>query len=155
MNVVNRLAAIAIGLICLGFIMIGVAWNGAASRDCIQCQFPYVISGGLGGLGLIVAGASLLLFEAGRRMLTRLEQKLDALQQPALPAAAPATNGGAPKATAANGRVIVGRSSFHRPDCRLVEGKEDMDAASPDEAIALGLQPCRVCDPLSAAAKKK
>jgi methylphosphotriester-DNA--protein-cysteine methyltransferase len=54
----------------------------------------------------------------------------------------------------ANGMVVVGRASFHRPDCRLVEGKEDLDYASQDEATARGLSPCRVCDPTKPATRQ-
>ncbi len=26
------------------FVMIGLAWNGAAGRACVDCQFPYLLS---------------------------------------------------------------------------------------------------------------
>jgi hypothetical protein len=149
---------IALGFLTLGFIAIALAWNGAARYDSIQQQFPFAISGGIAGLGFIGIGLSLLLFEAGRRMVANLNTRFDALTE-ALSGAKPAaveTNGTASKAkatAASNGRVVVGRSSFHRPDCRLVAAKQDSTFASTEEAVALGLQPCRVCEPTAAASR--
>lgn len=142
---------LALGFLSVGFIMIGVAWNGAASVDAPESQIPYLLSGGLGGIGLIGLGSALLLFIAGRRMLNRLESKYDAVIDVIRETAGLRTNGevttnGARKEPS-DGSVVIGRSSFHRPDCRLVIGKEDMEAVEPEEAEARGLQPCRVCEP--------
>jgi hypothetical protein len=46
-------------LIVVGFIMIVIAWDGAASLDFIQGQFPYLLSGAMPGLALIIVGAGL------------------------------------------------------------------------------------------------
>jgi hypothetical protein len=46
-------------LIVAGFIMIVIAWDGAASLDFIQGQFPYLLSGAMPGLALIIVGAGL------------------------------------------------------------------------------------------------
>lgn len=46
-------------LIVVGFIMIVIAWDGAASLDYIQGQFPYLLSGAMPGLALIIVGAGL------------------------------------------------------------------------------------------------
>jgi len=156
---------LSLGFMSLGFIMIGVAWNGAASQDCIECQLPYVLSGGVGGLGLIILGAGLLLFIAGRRLLQRMEAKYDAilevLRETAGLAAAnghASSNGkaSAPQADQTlEGMVIIGRSSFHLPTCRLVEGKDEMDALPLEEAVARSLEACRVCDPLAPQTKTK
>ncbi|MFA5891591.1 MAG: hypothetical protein WDA27_11680 [Actinomycetota bacterium] len=153
-------AAVALGFLGLGFLFILLGWNGSAGVNCVDCQIPYLISGGAAGLGFIILGAGLLLFEAGRRARGQLESKIDELvdairrntERPADTEAPPAAAPAAPRRTAktaasTNGNVVIGRSSFHRPGCRLVEGKEDLDHASKDEAIARGLQPCRVCDP--------
>jgi hypothetical protein len=150
---------LALGFISLGFILIGVGWNGAASKDCVECQLPYLLSGGIAGLGLIVLGASLLLFVAGRRMLDRLDGKFDSLIEAAQGMAAgehAATNGKAPVPQAVpDGMVVVGRSSFHLPDCRLVQGKETMDTATIEDAQARGLNACRVCEPTAVRSSKR
>lgn len=46
-------------LIVVGFLMIVVAWDGAAELDFIQGQFPYLLSGAIPGLALIIIGAGL------------------------------------------------------------------------------------------------
>jgi hypothetical protein len=160
---------LALTFLAAGFTVIGLAWNGASSVDFTQGQIPYLISGGATGLGLIALGGGLLMFESGRRARIRIESRMDELIIAVRESGASA-NGEvkeqvkgvqakeALQTAAANGMVVVGRSSFHRPDCRLVSGKEELDFATPDEARARGLSPCRVCDPLGvetkAAAKK-
>lgn len=47
-----------IGLAVAGFVLISFAWGQAASREAVALQVPYLISGGLTGLGLIVLGAT-------------------------------------------------------------------------------------------------
>jgi hypothetical protein len=153
-------AAIALAFITIGFLFLGVGWNGAAGQDCVPCQIPYLLSGGGVGLGLIIIGTGLLLFEAGRRVITRLEERIDRLNETLLLGAlssngrAPteaSTDAGAPSPTA----VVIGVSSFHLQDCRLVEGKDDLTYGSADEAGARCLTPCRVCDPSGALSKTK
>lgn len=157
---------VALALIGLGFLLIIVAWSGASRVACVDCQMPYLLSGGFLGLGFITVGSALLLFEAGRRLLGHLESKLDELNT-SIQQIRGSTNGTAPaisvattkpvaaaKKSPTNGLVVVGRSSFHRPDCRLVEGKDDLDYASKDEAVARGLTPCRVCDPARETARR-
>lgn len=151
---------LALGFISLGFVLIGVGWNGSASYDTPEQQIPFILSGGIGGLGLIGLGAGLLLFLAGRRMLERMEAKYDAVIEAIRGTGGPseeaaAANGHAVPTVVADGLVVIGRSSFHRPDCRLVEGKGQMDAVSPDEAVARGLSPCRVCEPTKVRARTK
>lgn len=148
-------AWLALGFISVGLIMIGVAWNGAASVDAPESQIPYLLSGGLGGIALVGIGCALLLFIAGRRMLARLETKYDAMIEalaggvPA-PETPPSTNGKPKPVAVEDGMVVVGRSSFHIADCRLVVGKDEMEAVPAAEAESRGLTPCRVCEPLKA-----
>ena len=152
---------IALIVIATGFVFLGVAWDGAASVDCVQCQIPYLLSGGGIGIGLIVVGAGLLLFEAGRRVIDRLESRLDQLSeslQIAGAASSGSSNGsvaGGAEITPPTDAVVIGRSSFHRQDCRLVAGKGDLLYASLQDALDKGLTNCRVCDPTGAVAKKK
>ena len=39
-----------------GFVLIFLGWNGAASNDRVEAQIPYVVSGGIAGLALVVSG---------------------------------------------------------------------------------------------------
>ncbi len=70
---------IAIGLMALGFFVIFLGWNGAAEKDYVEGQLPYVISGGLAGLGLIGAGLALAVTEARRRDTAKLTGRIDRL----------------------------------------------------------------------------
>jgi membrane-bound ClpP family serine protease len=45
-----------------GFILITLAWSGAASQDVIQGQFPY-LSAGLAGLGLVMTGLAFVVIQ--------------------------------------------------------------------------------------------
>ena len=46
-----------------GFVLITLAWNGAAKQDAVQGQFPYLLSGGLAGLGLVMAGLAFMVIQ--------------------------------------------------------------------------------------------
>ncbi|HEX9683758.1 MAG TPA: hypothetical protein VGA13_11790 [Acidimicrobiales bacterium] len=69
--------AIAVGLVGLGFVALFFAWNGAAGRDFIQGQFPYLLSGGLVGIGLIASGLTSIVVQNHRRDTQELIAKLD------------------------------------------------------------------------------
>jgi hypothetical protein len=53
----------------------------------------------------------------------------------------------APAGSAGADEVVAGKSTYHRPECRLVEGKADLDRVSVEVARLQGLSPCRVCNP--------
>jgi len=152
-----------LGLAAAGFLVILLAWNGAAGLDYTQGQVPYIISGGFGGLGLVVLGAALVITESHRRDRAELERRLDdviaalsrmatlsrvtgngsegagAEEAGAEPVKVPATAG-------APALVVAGRSSYHSPDCHLAAGRESdlLPRAAAEDA---GLDPCRVCNP--------
>jgi hypothetical protein len=126
-----------------GFVTIGFGWNGSAKTALVDKQFPYLISGGMAGVALVLLGVGLLVMAQLRAERTKLVEELRKVGS---------TLGRAIAATAAagmspNGRVVAGKSTYHRPDCRLVEGKSDLDLVTVAAAEASGLSPCRVCDP--------
>jgi hypothetical protein len=138
---------IAFGVIGLGFLAMYLGWNGAANKACVDCQIPYLLSGGALGLGLIATGIGVLLVQNGKRNRQELEQKLDALIEAVETNSGmrPATiRGGAPKV--ARGQVLAGETTFHAPDCRLAQNR-DTEVMARREAVGAGLEPCRVCDP--------
>lgn len=47
-------------VVVAGFVALGVAWRGAAALVAVPLQVPFVVSGGLAGLGLVGAGVGLL-----------------------------------------------------------------------------------------------
>jgi hypothetical protein len=143
-----------LGLICVvaGFAAIAIGWNGAASKGCVDCQFPYVISGGLAGLALVVFGSGLLVVSALRAERMHLQDALEARGGAAGPVSTAELT--AAKPASSNGSVVLGRSTYHRPDCRLVAGKDELERASVSQAAASGLSACRVCNPARADAAK-
>lgn len=143
----DRPVHVALAFTALGFGFIVLGWNGAAGLDRVPGQIPYLLSGGLVGLGLIVVGATVALVTQLRRNNAAL---LTALEQLADPRAAPTTG-----PTAVPGRgptVVAGRTTFHLVTCRLVQDRTDLQRMSPDDAGARGLAPCRICDAVSATA---
>jgi hypothetical protein len=125
----------------VGFIAIGLGWNGMAKVACADCQLPYLLSGGATGIGLILVGATLLVASQLRDERLKLAEQLRDVGTAVSKAV---TAGGA---VAPGELVVAGKSTYHRPGCRLVEGKADMDFVSVEVARLNGLSPCRVCDP--------
>ena len=81
----------AVALVGLGFVMIFFGWNGAAGKDYTQGQIPYLISGGVAGLALVLCGLCVVVVQAVRREALLLAAKLDRVAE-AL-GAAPEGNG--------------------------------------------------------------
>ena len=133
-------------ILCLaGFGVMFFGWNGAASKNVVMAQFPYLISGGLVGLALVVVGAAMIIVQSAREDRARLEAALERL------ATAVETSGGnAPLAAAHAGNggyVLAGTTSYHRLDCTLTEARDEAHAIGLEEAFARGMEPCRVCRP--------
>ena len=75
----RRSIAISIALILGGFVAIGLAWHGAARSLIVAEQLPYLVSGGVGGLALIAAGAGVLAVQSSRYWNARERKRLDHL----------------------------------------------------------------------------
>jgi hypothetical protein len=54
------------GLVVAGFVVMGVAWRMAARTLDVSIQVPALISGGVGGLVLIIVGTALFVAQLGR-----------------------------------------------------------------------------------------
>ena len=65
----QSLPAVIAGVVLLvaGGVLLAVAWNSAAELDYVQGQFPYLLSGSLPGLALIILGSAVLILNALRR----------------------------------------------------------------------------------------
>ena len=63
-----------------GFFLIFLGWNGAASNDRVPAQIPYLISGGIGGLGLVVLGSALIVAHSLRADRVELRGSIDDLR---------------------------------------------------------------------------
>lgn len=135
----------------LGLAVILLGWYGASHTPYLFEQVPYLISGGIFGLGLVFLGglvyfSSLLSRSAaqqqaqGEVLTALLEQIRDGLATPRSAAApARATNGKAPFVATAKGAML------HRPDCPVVLGREDLRAVAGDDQR---FSPCSMCAPL-------
>lgn len=135
-------------LLCLiGFAVIFFGWNGAASKNVSMAQFPYLISGGIAGLGVVIIGAALLIVQNAREDRARVEAVLERLV--AAVEAGGAAAGARAGATPGGGGALVlaGSTSYHRLDCTLLEARDEAHVMGLEEAFARRLEPCRVCRP--------
>lgn len=141
---------IGVVLVAAGFVAIFLAWNGAAGLDYVEGQLPYVISGGLVGLGLIGAGLTVAIVQAHRRETEVLAAKLDELVDLVRGGGAAGEAPAGPTAVPDEAPVVAGRSTFHDPSCRIIAGSSGLQVMSREAAQARGLAPCRVCKPAAA-----
>jgi hypothetical protein len=135
----------------VGLLVIGIGWNGAAGAGGeingvpnLSAQLPWLLSGGILGLGLVVFGAALVIVHNARVDRSRLESKLDELVDVI-------GRGGSSTAvitpSSAAGIYAAGGTSYHRPDCRLVVGRSDVAYVTGAEVASRDLTACRVCRP--------
>jgi hypothetical protein len=141
-------AKLGVFLCLAGFVLIFLGWNGAASVDRVTAQFPYLISGGIAGLALVILGAIMISVdtrrEDGHRVEAMLAEVRDALTRLAPPPEEEVLDDGT------GPRVVTGQTSFHRPDCPLVAGREALPEMSIEAALTKDLVPCRICNPVPA-----
>lgn len=136
---------LGVGLCLVGLLLVFLGWNGAASRDRVPAQFPYLLSGGIAGLSLVVIGVGMIVVQNHRADRVALQGSMDRLRE--------AMERSAAKPEKVNGHgVLAGRSSYHQPGCRLLDGRDDAELLAEDEAVERGLTPCRIChrEPLRA-----
>jgi hypothetical protein len=70
---------IGIGVAAIGFVLLAVAWGAVAGEDNVAFQMPYLISGGLAGLGMIMVGLTIINVAAKRRDAALREQQIQLL----------------------------------------------------------------------------
>ena len=130
----------------LGVVMIALAWNGAANRNFVEGQFPYLLSGGVMGLALVIIGATLLFLatiRAERELMTDRFDEMIRLLGRNLNRLSVSSNGSA----GVGAQVVASDTVFHRAECKILQGKEGLATVTVDQAEAEGLTPCRVCEP--------
>ena len=138
-----------LAMVPIGAAFILLAWWGAAHKPLIIQQFPYLISGGILGLGLMFSGGFLYfgywivrMVQENRRQTDQLLDALNRLEGRLgdAPEAAPGVNG--PLVATATGTML------HRPDCPVVMGRQGLRKVKAD---AKGFEPCKICEPLTVA----
>ena len=144
----NMTTNVATAMVTIGFGLMFVAWNGAAGLDYVQGQLPFLLSGTMPGLALVLTGLTLALVHEIRTSAADIREQLQHLS-PAERAEGPARQ---PAAVPHGDAVVATASTFHDPTCRVVDGRTDLTPMAPTTATERGLTACRICDPATAAA---
>jgi len=127
----------------LGVIAILIGYLGISRESLVAKQLPYLISGGIGGIALVGAGAALIATEDLRRFRTRLD-RLEAMMGDLHGALlsrpdAPSGNGQRGRAEPSGGDLVA--------DCVMVDGKANVQPVTATAAQRRKLEPCRLCEP--------
>lgn len=130
----------------VGAVLIFLGWNGAASYDRVSAQVPYLVSGGIGGLALVVLGSALIVAQSHRDDRASLQATLEDLRE-TLGRVAAAEEVVAVAHGAGADVVLAGPNAYHRPSCRLVVGQADVTPMSIAAARERSLEACRICAP--------
>ena len=140
-------------LLPLGLVLVLLGWYGASHTVLLFEQVPYLISGGLLGVSLVIAGGFVyfaywltLLVRENRTaredmqaVLLRMEELLQAQAQPQVRRAGGRSTAPAELVATKTGTMV------HRPDCVAVDGRDNLRSVT---AATPGLTPCKLCDPL-------
>jgi hypothetical protein len=149
-------------LMPMGIVAILLGWYGVAHTKYQYNQLPYVVSGGLLGLGLVFLGGFLYFGawlakmaneqrESAQRLADTMLVLADLVARQGQTTVAPVAGAGDPMsasaATAQDGITLVlagAGSTVHRRDCPLIAHREDLHALTGSET---DLGTCRVCRP--------
>jgi hypothetical protein len=144
-------------LVPFGFLVIILGWYGASHTGYVFDQIPYMISGGLIGLGLVLVGSFAYfaywltrMFHNQREQTDRTIAVLERLEARLVDAPVAGGRGTASTSTRNGGAQFVATptgSMFHLPDCTVVANRPKLRKVRGDER---GMEPCRLCDPLGA-----
>jgi hypothetical protein len=143
-------------LLALGAVAIFFGWFGVSGQSLTAKQLPYLVSGGLTGVALIVVGALFLATDHVRRQIGRLdgmERKVDdlyallVLDPPTGTTTTTDADADAEQPSESGFVALAAGTTFHRPSCALVAGKTDVAPVDATEIVARSLTPCPVCEP--------
>jgi hypothetical protein len=127
----------------LGAAALFLGWWGVSGTALTAKQVPYIVSGGLSGVCLLVLAAAFFATDDVRRRLDHLdevERKVDLLYRLL-------TEDSTETAVDNDLVALDGGRSYHRHSCRLVQGKETARPIDLRTAAERGLAPCALCDP--------
>ncbi|MGH9139451.1 MAG: hypothetical protein ACRD0G_20770 [Acidimicrobiales bacterium] len=142
----------------LGIVLVLLGWGGAANTPNLYEQIPYLISGGLFGLGLVFLGSFFYfahwmteVVKEQRAQTATLVEALGRLESSLQNLGHVGGNGAAPAATDSGDDVVLVATQrgtmAHRPDCVVVAGKRGLHEVTADD----GLAACKLCDPYGVA----
>jgi hypothetical protein len=141
-------------LMPLGVLLIVLGWVGASRTPFGFEQTPYLISGGILGLGLVVSGGFVYFgYWQTVRIRESRQQSLDltaALARLETLMSSVGSVDGSATGTVAGALYVATPSGsiFHRPDCTIVAGRSDLVRVDP---ATTKLDACRICTPLEGA----
>ena len=69
------LTIIGLAVIAVGLVLIGIAWRQVALETQVSLQLPYLVSGGLFGLALVIVGSTVVVVASKRRDSALREQQ--------------------------------------------------------------------------------
>lgn len=158
----ERILMVAGGVIApLGVIVVLLGWWGASHTPYVFEQVPYLISGGLLGLGMVFLGAFLYFTHwvtqlvkeqrsqstAVLEALHHLADEVSTLRGGALPRVAGTGNGVAPAVHPLELVATERGTMAHRRECVVVAGKAGLRPVAASE----GLAACKLCEPYAPA----
>lgn len=136
----------------LGILAIVVAWYGVSHTAREWRQTPYLVSGGLLGLGLIFLGG-FAYFSYWLTKLVDASHRQTAVLERIEAALAARGDVAAPRAAGSESVLLVdGRNVVHQADCPLLIGVDDAAPLRPGDTA--DTTPCPVCEPAVAPAPR-
>jgi hypothetical protein len=137
-------------LMPLGILLIILGWVGAAHTPLPFEQTPYLISGGILGLALVIAGGFVYFAYWQTLRVRESREQTDAVtaalaRLESLLAGGTTTTGAKGGTVTASFVATPNGSIYHRPDCTVVAGRTDLTSVNPARTK---LEPCRICNPL-------
>lgn len=75
------LTYIGIVVAAAGFVVLLVTWGKVGALTAVPLQMPYLLSGGLGGIGLVMTGLTLISVNAKRQDASARERQLGQLRE--------------------------------------------------------------------------
>jgi len=152
----QRIAWIGGTMAAAGVVLVVLGWYGASQTSRVYLQIPYMISGGLLGVVLAVAGGCAYLASWLTRLVHEQQARTDeaiaaaqataaALERIEALLAGSAGRADAPVATDGTVGLVATPSGklAHRPSCAAVAGRADLRPATIGPG---GLGACRMCD---------
>jgi hypothetical protein len=140
----------------LGLVLVFMGWWGASHTPYNFEQVPYLISGGLFGLGLCLIGGFLFFGAWVARVALSTQRTADQLalltQQQGLGQGESSDNGDATRSVGTNATserfvATATGSMLHRADCPIVATRDNLRDVPPKEQG--DLKPCQICQPLA------
>jgi hypothetical protein len=132
-----------------GAVMLFLGWWGVSGTATIGEQMPYIASGSLPGVALVVAAAIVLMSESTQRSTQRTDALIAELHQ-LLVEDVPVEATAAPGAISDLPAGIVALSTgelYHAADCALVVGKPGVQPTSAAAIDERHLAACPICEP--------